>query len=99
MGNSTGGLIGAALILGLSIVIGSFMVKSSLDRGSHGLKEAVAELKTAVEEAAVADARPSQPARRGKPDPERRYKVNVDGEPAKGPETAKVTIVEFSDFQ
>jgi protein-disulfide isomerase len=40
-----------------------------------------------------------QPARAAKPDPNRRYKINIAGSPEKGPEDAPVTIVEFSDFQ
>jgi protein-disulfide isomerase len=41
----------------------------------------------------------AQPARADRPDPNRRYKVNTAGSPAKGSESAKVTLVEFSDFQ
>jgi protein-disulfide isomerase len=39
------------------------------------------------------------PSRPGAPDPNRRYPVNTAGSPAKGPANAKVTLVEFSDFQ
>ncbi|NVB36567.1 thioredoxin domain-containing protein [Pseudenhygromyxa sp. WMMC2535] len=37
--------------------------------------------------------------RPGKPDPASSYAVPVDDRPAKGPETALVTIVEYSDFE
>ena len=37
-------------------------------------------------------------ARQG-PDSDRRYSIKTDGSPAKGPAKAKVTVVEFSDFQ
>ncbi len=34
-----------------------------------------------------------------RPDPGKRYNVNIAGAPVKGPADAKVSIVEFSDFQ
>lgn len=34
----------------------------------------------------------------GRPDPAAVYSVSVDGNPAKGPATAKVTIVEAAEF-
>jgi protein-disulfide isomerase len=39
------------------------------------------------------------PAARAGLDPNRVYKINTDGAPAKGPSDAPVTIAEFSDFQ
>ena len=38
------------------------------------------------------------PSQKG-PDPARVYAIKVDGAPSKGPETAPVTIAEFSEFQ
>ena len=49
----------------------------------------------------LAQARPAAaptPPRSG-PDPDRRYVINTAGAPAIGPATARVKIVEFSDFQ
>jgi hypothetical protein len=90
----------AAFIVGGSILAGSWMVTSSLDRTSTGLtdiKTGLAETKSALE--AVAKARPAgAPTRRG-PDPGKVHTVNTKGSPAKGPDTAQVKIIEFSDFQ
>jgi protein-disulfide isomerase len=48
--------------------------------------------------AAPAPAKPG--ARPGRPDPSATYKVTLSGKEAtKGPATAKVTVVEWSDFQ
>ncbi len=91
----------AALIVGGSILAGSWMVTSSLDRTAARLDEiktGLSDTKGALE--AVAKARPAAntPPRRG-PDPNKRHTVKSAGSPAKGPSTAKVKIVEFSDFQ
>jgi protein-disulfide isomerase len=47
--------------------------------------------------AAVADNKPSPP--QPQQDPNTVYKVPVGNSPVKGPKTAKVTIIQFSDFQ
>ena len=52
----------------------------------------------ALEKKAAAPA-PSQPQRPPPPDPNLVRKVDIGDSPAKGTQEAKVTIVEFSDFQ
>lgn len=89
------GLIGAAIILGISIVGGSFMLSSSLDRAGEQLERTFTTL-AAFKPPAAAPA-PSRPS--NKPDPNKVYEVAVGSAPFKGPKDAKVTIVEFSDFQ
>ena len=90
----------AAFIVGGSILAAGWMVTSSLDRTATQLGDitaGLAETQTALE--SVAKSRPAgAPARRG-PDPNKRYTVTRNGSPAKGPDTAKVKIVEYSDFQ
>ena len=95
--NSSGGaLIGSAFILGIAIVGSSFLLSSSLDRASEQFGTAVASIKDFKPVAAAAAA----PARKdGRPDPNKVYQVAVGKSPFVGPKDAKITIVEFSDFQ
>jgi protein-disulfide isomerase len=89
----------AAGIVAAALLIGSFVLAGAIDRVTAQLADATAKLGTALADTknALAAARPAE-ARRG-PDPNRRYTVNVTGSPSLGPADAKVTIVEFSDFQ
>jgi hypothetical protein len=90
-----------AIIVGVSIVLGAWAVRSPLQQTAEeldGIRLALADTKQALQ--SVAQARPAAPpTRQAGPDPARRYTVRTDGAPAKGPATAKVKIVEFSDFQ
>jgi len=92
-----------SIIIGVAIIIGAWAIKSSLDKSADNLDSirlALADTKQALQQ--VAQARPAAggaAARGGRPDPTKRYTVKTDGAPAKGPASAKVKIVEFSDFQ
>jgi len=92
-----GPLIVASLMLALSILGAGYFMSKSIDRTNEQLKE----LAVAVNDIpAAAPAAPTrQAARPGRPDPKRRYTIAVAGAPTKGPKDAKVTIVEWSDFQ
>jgi len=89
----------ASLILGASVIAGSLLMQSSVDRVTMEL----ATLHTAVSRInaapPAAPAPAAAPARAGRPDPNRRYTINTKGSPAVGPADAEVTIIEFSDFQ
>ena len=92
----------AALILGVALVVAAWIVKGAVDKTTvqlSGIKVALADSMGALQK--VAQARPAAaPARRaGRPDPDRRYTVEIKGSPAKGPASAKIKLVEFSDFQ
>ena len=98
--NSGAATIAASLIVGIALIASSVLIKSSLDATVAEL----AGVRDALETAAVRPdpARPPQrptAARPGRPDPTQRYSIEVDGAPSWGPEDAKITIVEFSDFQ
>ena len=85
----------AALILGICVIAGAMLIRSSVDQTARE----VASLK----EMLVRGPQPSGPSptagRPGAPDPNRRYSVNTQGSPSKGNERAKLAVVEFSDFQ
>jgi hypothetical protein len=98
----------AAIIVGVAVIVGAVLVANALNRvttqvnstaaGLQEIKTALAEAKTALQ--ATAGAQPArQPPRRRGPDPEKVYTVNTKGAPLKGPQTAKIKIIEFSDFQ
>jgi hypothetical protein len=101
-------LVGA-VIVGVCVVVGSAIVASALngvttqlDRTTQRLEEiktAMADAQKALANVARAPAAAPTPQRRRGPDPDKRYDINIAGSPAKGVQTAKVKIVEFSDFQ
>ncbi len=98
MSESTSGrpIIIAAVLVSFAIIAGSFFVASSLDRTTKQIElatEALAELELA------APGPPSRPPRRNRPDDTKQYDVDLGDAPIKGPESAPVTIVEWSDFQ
>jgi protein-disulfide isomerase len=103
--NSGRPIIIASAVVALAVIAGSLILSQSLNRVTQQLDETTSKLESiqgAVSEAKDALAKlptgTQQAARRG-PDPNRRYKIDTRGAPARGPQTAAVTIVEFSDFQ
>ncbi|MBW2295623.1 MAG: hypothetical protein JRG94_25480 [Deltaproteobacteria bacterium] len=78
----------AALILGVCMIGGAYMVSGSIDRVTGQIPEFESAMKSI--QTAVA-------ARGG--DPNKVYTVASAGAPFKGPVDAKITVVEFADFQ
>ncbi|MFQ5699262.1 MAG: hypothetical protein ACE5IL_13380 [Myxococcota bacterium] len=97
---SSAALLGASAILAVAVVAAAWLVKSSVDAATDEISQVRAAVAGASAALRTAGARAAAPARRAAgPDPSRRYKVNVADAPVRGPLTAKVEIVEFSDFQ
>ncbi len=100
--SSGGSLIVAAIVLALSVVTASFILKGALDNGATQLAAVVGEMKELGARVAAAPtpaARPARPARPGRPDPSKKYEVPVGAAPTRGPDAAAVTIIEWSDFE
>jgi protein-disulfide isomerase len=100
-------LIGAAVVA-LGFIVGGAIVASALNGVSGEIEQTRASLKEIKAEIATAQGAlknvarapaARQPQKRRGPDPDKRYEIDVKGSPALGPETAKIKIVEFSDFQ
>ena len=96
--SSNGSSIIASLILGASVLGAAFMLGSAIDSASINITDAISDLEGSFAAAPQRAAAPPSP-RGSRPDPSRYYEVNTKGSPARGPEKARIDIVEFSDFQ
>jgi len=93
-------LVVAALILGASIVAAAMLIQTSIDNAAGEIAAVRTTLAALPAAAPAARAAAAAPTRDKRPDPSKHYKINTAGSPGKGgPESAKVTVVEFSDFQ
>lgn len=96
-------VIVAAMILGVCMIGGAYLVSNSIDRVTEQIPEfesAMKSLQSSI--AAQGGSAPSAPAaapRRRGPDPDKVYTLTSAGAPFKGPGDAKITVIEFADFQ
>ena len=105
--NSTGpATIVAALIVGMSMLGAAFVLQTSLDRNSLRVAETLSAI--AVSASSLAKAGPTKaaapptavrPSRGGRPDPAKIYSIAIGDAPTRGPKSAAIKIVEWSDFQ
>jgi protein-disulfide isomerase len=93
--SNSGALVISALIIGSSIVAGSFLVRSAVDRTGAEVNS----LRGSIDAAAKAGPPSRDTAAQNRPDPNRRYPVSTKGAPVRGDPEAKIAVVEFSDFQ
>ena len=102
-GSNLGGpLIIAAVVIGASIVTGSFLLKTAHDENSERLTTVLGEmqaLSAKVAAGGAAPARPAAAAQPGRPDPDKVYQVAVGNAPVIGPSNAQVTAIVFLDYQ
>lgn len=96
-----GGSTVAAVVLGVAIVVGSLVVRCGIDEQTAVLRDVEATLADLQDALAGgpgrgAGAAAPQPRR---PDPSQRVEIPRGGAALRGPEQAKVSIVEYSDFQ
>ena len=90
--SNSAALVISALIIGGSIVAGSFLVRNSVDRTG----DEVNELRATI----AAAAKPQREAvEREAIDRNRRYTISTKGSPVRGDPDATIAVVEFSDFQ
>jgi len=93
--NSGASTLVAALIVSAALIGSAMILKGSLDQTAAGMGE----VKDALGRLEASAARPAAAAQPGRPDPSRRYTLNTNGSPSRGDASAKIAIVEFSDFQ
>jgi protein-disulfide isomerase len=100
-GNSSGGSLAAAIILGAAVIVGSLFVKAGLDHHTAALKGVqgvLADLDDTMRTASgIGKKRAQAAADQGAP--EQRQEIPIGDSPVRGGANAKVTIVEFMDFE
>ena len=98
---SGGSRVVAAIVLGVALVIGAWIVGTAMDRQSIQVGAVAAAVGKLDEGVRAIGAPPGRPRAEGPalPDPDKRYTVDLGTAPIRGGKDAPVTIVEFSDFQ
>jgi protein-disulfide isomerase len=89
------GAVVAALIVAIALLGGSYLMSRSMDE----MRKEVAGLNLTIDKLATPRPPAAQQAAAGGLDPAKHYTINTKGAPVRGAESAKITIVEVSDFQ
>jgi len=92
-------LILASIVIGAAIVVSSWVLKTSIDAGSAEVAAAAEQMKELTAKLAAAPSQPQAAPRPGRPDPNKKYTVEIGSAPTRGSDSAPVKIVEWSDFQ
>lgn len=92
----TGFAIVIAAVVGL---LAGYWIGRDSARPDAGIAETLAQIQADVAKLQEARPAPPPPRRPTGPDPDEIHDVKIGDSPFKGPADAKVTIVEFSDFQ
>ncbi|MDG2050487.1 MAG: DsbA family protein [Myxococcota bacterium] len=91
---------GSALLLGSIMVAVSVLGASwAVSQSVYRVTDRLAAMTLDVAERGDAQPAPSAPARGRRPDPAKRYEIDLGSAPVLGPASAPVTVVEWSDFQ
>jgi len=93
-----GSRIISAILLGISIVMASIIVTTGMDRSGSLIAASIRQTELALG-AALRAAAPPAPKPAPSAEFTTKYTLNTVGSPSEGPASAKVTLVEFSDFQ
>jgi len=92
-------LVIGSVMLAVSLLGASWFVAQAVDRASGRLALVTVEVGDLAGVGAEEGGRPAPAQRQARPDPAKRYEIDLGRSPARGGDKAAVTIVEWSDFQ
>ena len=98
---SGGSRVVAAIVLGVALVIGAWIIGTATDRQAVQIGAVAAAVDKLEEAIGAAGGPPGRPRVEGpaRPDPDKRHVIDIGDAPIRGGKDAQVSIVEFSDFQ